>query len=93
MGYKRLGHRPQTHPTQSVGFVFVSFVFFVVNSSVVQRRFGLSGLLLAAWMTLIPSVGFAQDCLQWAERTPLGTARPLTGVLSAQRLATNEETE
>ena len=69
MGYKRLGHRPQTHPTQSVGFVFVSFV---VNSSVVRRRFGLSGLLLAAWMTLIPSVEFAQDCLQWADHTPPG---------------------
>jgi len=33
MGYKRLGHRAQTHPIQSVGFVFVSFVFFVVISS------------------------------------------------------------
>ena len=30
----------------------------------------LRGLLLAAWMTLIPSVGLAQDCLQWADRTP-----------------------
>jgi hypothetical protein len=63
------------------------------SAAVVRRRFGLSGLLLAAWMTLIPSVGLAQDCLQWADRTPLGTARPLTGAFSAQRLATNEETE
>jgi len=40
--------------------------------AVVQRRFGLSGLLLAAWMTLIPSVGLAQDCLQWAAAAPSG---------------------
>ncbi len=40
------------------------------SAAVVRRRFGLSGLLLAAGMTLIPSVGSAQDCLQWAERTP-----------------------
>ena len=39
------------------------------SADVVQRRFALSGLLLAAWMTLIPSVGFAQDCLEWADRT------------------------
>jgi len=33
MGNKRLGRRAQDHPTQSVGSVFVSFAFFVVNSS------------------------------------------------------------
>jgi hypothetical protein len=43
------------------------------SAAVVHRRFGLSGLLLAAGMTLIPSVGFAQDCLQWADRTPSTT--------------------
>ncbi len=38
--------------------------------AVVRRRDDLSGLLLAAWMTLIPSVVFAQECPQWADRTP-----------------------
>ena len=50
-------------------------------------------LLFAAWMTVIPRVAFAQECPQWADRTPLGTARPSTGAFSAQTLATKEETE
>ena len=48
----------------------------VAKGRSVARRFRLSALLLAAWMTLIPSVGLAQDCLQWADRTPLGTTGP-----------------
>jgi len=46
------------------------------TAAVVQRRFGRSSLMLAAWMTSIPSVGFAQNCLQWEYRTKLNTASP-----------------
>jgi hypothetical protein len=60
----------------------------VAKGGFVAGRFRLGGLLLAAGMTLIPSVALAQDCLQWADRTPPSTARRLTGVLSTQMAAT-----
>ncbi|MEK7732068.1 MAG: hypothetical protein AAB363_09470, partial [Planctomycetota bacterium] len=34
-------------------------------------------------MTLIPSVGLAQDCLQWAERTPSPSPGPRNSLAMA----------